>query len=74
MITSYPVGVWNEEGEVEMSGRSRRKIRIRACQRCGGDAFATLDVEETWACLQCGRFVAAEGRELQASDTRHVAA
>ena len=38
------------------------KIRLRSCQRCGGDAFLDTQDGREWRCLQCARpvsFVAA---------------
>lgn len=41
-----------------MNTRDARSFRMRACQRCGGDAFRDRSEENEWRCLQCGRLVA----------------
>ena len=35
----------------------RRRFRLTACRRCGGDAFLDLSDGAEWRCLQCGRLV-----------------
>ncbi len=32
-------------------------FRLRACQRCNGDAYLDLMDEPEWRCLQCARSV-----------------
>jgi hypothetical protein len=39
----------------------RRKVRLRACGQCGGDAFLDLTDGREWRCLLCGRLVADDG-------------
>ena len=33
---------------------------MKACARCGGDAYLDLRDDPEWRCLQCGRLVPAE--------------
>ena len=40
-----------------MTTQTDRGIRLRACQRCGGDAYLDLMDEPEWRCLQCARLV-----------------
>jgi hypothetical protein len=35
------------------------KVLLHACPRCRGDLFPELDEEDFYACLQCGRRIAA---------------
>lgn len=32
-------------------------FRVRACPRCGGDAYLEAAGDNEWRCLQCGRSV-----------------
>jgi DNA-directed RNA polymerase subunit RPC12/RpoP len=36
------------------------RIMLRACPRCRGDLFPELEEKDLFACLQCGRRIAAE--------------
>lgn len=38
--------------------RDGHSFRMRACQRCGGDAYKDRREDNEWRCLQCGRTVA----------------
>jgi hypothetical protein len=38
----------------------KHKVLLHACPRCRGDLFPELDEEGFYACLQCGRRIAAE--------------
>lgn len=41
-----------------MLTRKPTSLRLRACRRCGGDAYLeTLDRVAEWRCLQCSRLV-----------------
>ncbi len=43
-----------------MTTQTRPIFRLRACQRCGGDAYLTIGDEPEWHCLQCARMVPPE--------------
>ena len=40
-----------------MATQHDTKFRLRACQRCGGDAYLDLMDDPEWRCLQCARLV-----------------
>jgi len=40
--------------------KQRPGVRLRACGRCGGDAFPDL-ADGGWLCLQCARPLAGDG-------------
>jgi ribosomal protein L37AE/L43A len=40
-----------------MIKRPGQNLRLRACLRCGGDAYLEDLDEGDWRCLQCGRTV-----------------
>lgn len=74
MILVIPRGGIYVGRESEMVSIGRRKIRIRACQRCGGDGFAGSEEDDSWACLQCGRPVSPEKQDMRPNGERHAAA
>lgn len=43
-----------------LTAKQRPGVRLRACRRCGGDAFPDL-VDGGWRCLQCARPLAEDG-------------
>jgi len=40
-----------------MAKRPGLAFRVRACLRCGGDAYFDNSEDAEWRCLQCGRLV-----------------
>ncbi len=40
-----------------MVTRHGATFRMRACRRCGGDAYLDVSDDHEWRCLQCGRLV-----------------
>ena len=38
-----------------MASTREASYRLRACTRCGGDAFLDTSDEPEWRCLQCAR-------------------
>jgi PHP family Zn ribbon phosphoesterase len=58
-----------------MKKRDRQAFRMRACQRCGGDAYLEKSDEPEWRCLQCGRTVPVPAvvYDLRQERTRRVA-
>ncbi|MFQ5880827.1 MAG: hypothetical protein ACE5IZ_11740, partial [Dehalococcoidia bacterium] len=48
-----------------MSTRTTPTFRLRACQRCGGDAYLNVTDEPEWRCLQCGRLVPAQATPVR---------
>jgi hypothetical protein len=46
---------------------NRRAFRLRACARCGGDAYVDLTDGAEWRCLQCGRPVPEEAGGAEAN-------
>ena len=40
-----------------MATQTMRSFRLKACARCGGDAYLDLRDDPEWRCLQCGRLV-----------------
>ena len=40
-----------------MAKRPGLAFRVRACLRCGGDAYFESSEDAEWRCLQCGRLV-----------------
>lgn len=41
-----------------MMKRKPTSLRLRACRRCGGDAYLeTIEGTPEWRCLQCARLV-----------------
>ena len=36
------------------AGKNLRAFRLRACERCGGDAYVD-GLDDEWQCLQCSR-------------------
>ena len=48
-----------------MMTRKPTSLRLRACRRCGGDAYLeTLDRVAEWRCLQCARLVSESAERL----------
>ena len=43
-----------------MATQATRSFRLKACARCGGDAYLDLRDDPEWRCLQCGRLIPAE--------------
>ncbi len=43
-----------------MVTQTTRSFQLKACARCGGDAYLDLRDDPEWRCLQCGRLVPAE--------------
>ena len=43
-----------------MATQTMRSFRLKACARCGGDAYLDLRDDPEWRCLQCARLVPAE--------------
>lgn len=41
------------------------KFRLRACSRCGGDAYFDAVDEREWRCLQCARPVSAQSAAVR---------
>jgi hypothetical protein len=57
-----------------MKSQTATSLRLRACRRCGGDAYLdTLDRDLEWRCLQCARVVL-DAAEPGAADRQPKAA
>ena len=50
----------SSQGGLAMATQTMRSFRLKACARCGGDAYLDLRDDPEWRCLQCGRLVLAE--------------
>jgi tRNA(Ile2) C34 agmatinyltransferase TiaS len=48
--------------------RNGHSFRMRACQRCGGDAYLDKGDDNEWRCLQCGRSLSAVRPQVAANE------
>lgn len=58
-----------------MMRRKASSLRLRACSRCGGDAYLdTIELVPEWRCLQCARVVSdSDERPAYADPARKAA-
>ncbi len=52
-----------------MATQTMRSFRLKACARCGGDAYLDLRDDPEWRCLQFGRLVPTEAMPIQLAAT-----
>jgi DNA-directed RNA polymerase subunit RPC12/RpoP len=52
-----------------MATQTMRSFRLKACVRCGGDAYLDLRDDPEWRCLQCGRLILTEAMPIRLAAT-----
>ncbi len=52
-----------------MATQRTRSFRLKACDRCAGDAYLDLRDDPEWRCLQCGRLVSTETTPIRLAAT-----
>lgn len=59
----------SSQGGLAMATQTMRSFRLKACARCGGDAYLDLRDDPEWRCLQCGRVVSTETTPIRLAAT-----
>ena len=49
--------------------QTMRSFRLKACAKCGGDAYLDLRDDPEWRCLQCGRLAPTDATSIRLAAT-----